>query len=252
MVKTSVLFGMLSLAIGSALAQSTLQGSVRELLPSDQAQGGLAAVTIKIVDVNRNEVGHGISDGQGSYSVEVAKAAKAPLRARYEKVGYFSFPTFREVKSLKGRQQDVLLSKGGASNEYYRAAARGAVQLSSAGPEQSSQAATIIASLPPTDRDRVVEHLKTEGSPALARDIAVAKLAMDYSDAIRGKLRGSTELQLVRTQANFPTIGAVFVYGEVPAPAWKKNVNDVASAVAGVTGTKVQNDVVIKAAVVKP
>ena len=234
-------------ASSCALGQDVLSGRVKELLPAEQAASGIPGVSVKVVDSSKKVVGQGITDGKGSYTVAVQPGIRGGVQALYEKVGYYSFPTPREVKSLKATQPDVFLSRGGASNEYYKAVAQGTVQVSSAGAAESSQAAAVIASLPSRDREKVMEELKATAPLAVIKEVSAAQKANEFSEAIRVKLRatGGGELELVRAQANFPKTGDIWLYGEVFGMGSKKNVYEIARSVEGVRDIK--NDVWVKA-----
>lgn len=241
--------GLISLAFASGASPGVcaelLIGSVYDL-GGNAATSGIAGVSVTVRDSKEQAVGSGITDGKGAYSIEV-RAPTGKLVAYYEKIGYFAYPTIRQVSSLKGAQPPVALSKGSASTEYYKAVVAYVAKANTENPKDSALFVAGLAGLPAGDKAKVVEQLKVSSSPSLFAEFVAADKTSESSAQVLEKLKytGMAHYKGIKAYPNFPQTGSIWLYGSVSDPALIKAVESIARSVEGVK--TIQNDVKVRA-----
>lgn len=223
-----------------------LSGSVYDLGGKNVASSGIAGVSVTVRDSKEQDVGSGITDGKGVYSIEVRAPAGGVLFAYYEKIGYFAYPTIRQVSSMKGAQPPVALSKGSASGEYYKTVVAYVAQANAENPKGSALVIAGLAGLPTGDRAKVMEQLKANSSPSLFAEFVVADKTSQSSAKVLEMLNytGIADYKGIKAYPNFPQTGSIRLYGYVSDPSHVKAVESIAKSVEGVKAVK--NDVKVR------
>jgi hypothetical protein len=193
-----------------------------------------------VKDANEQALGTGITDASGNYSIEVRDATASPIFARYEKIGYFAYPTIRRVASLKGVQPPLALSRGSASAEYYKILVSNFTRMSAEDPKDTAMVAA-LAGLPPAEKGNVIEQLKGSSPPSFFAKFEAADKTIQSSMALSEKLRSTGMVyRFVNAYPNYPNTGSILLYGSVSDPSYIKAVENIAKSIEGVS--TLQND----------
>src|ERR1700740_367357 len=89
----AVMLLLAAVAPSVGLCADVLTGLVYDLGGNNPKTSGIPGVSVSVRDAHEQALGNGITDARGNYAIEVQGDAKTPLFARYEKVGYFAYPT---------------------------------------------------------------------------------------------------------------------------------------------------------------
>lgn len=228
---------------GAAMAGDVV-GRVYDVGVSDAGRNGIPAVSVTIKDANEQVVGNGITDGKGNYTVAIQVPARMKLRAYYEKIGYFSYPTIRDVVlSVPVR---VPLARGNASSEYYKVVVE-SMGSKTEDPSEAAQVIAAVAALPKSDIAKILDQLKVEAPTPVQTQFAAAERTTKTLSSVLESMKGKREWAGVKAYANVPSPGSIWLYGTVENAAQKQAVEGFTKSLDKGSLT-VKNDVIVRAA----
>lgn len=235
-------------ALSSPICAQSFFGEVYDLGEPNSAKSGIGAVTVILREANGQVVTRGITDATGSYALNLPGEPKGTLSASFEKVGFFSYPTLRQVMQLKVAQPKVPMSRGGAQSEYYRAVAGSVIKASSTDGNEGRQAIAAVATLPTADKVRVEGELKAAASPKLLKDFEAASrlstTTSQFTNQLIDRKWGYFDVGDLRVVPSDPRTGVVWMTGSVPDRQQRTKLEQLLKEVEGVKG--VQNDLVVR------
>ena len=206
-----------------------LQGTVKNLGDANQNNNGVAGVSISIKDKNGKEIGSGLTDAKGNYKIGLLKQP-SHLTAYFDKLGFQSRPTIRQIPDSTLEQKPVFLVQEGASSVYYKNVA---TSIAAAGPAEKKEKTGLVAALPETDRSYVKQHLMQAGARATLDELKSAENMRYLASTVKEKLLPENSVKNLTIEAG-SVMGSVLMGGFVNSLVQKKQVEAVVKSVDGV------------------
>ena len=211
-----------------------------------EPRDGIAGVAVVISEETTQKVvndGH-ITDGMGTYNIEVNTPHRTKLVATFSRIGYLARPTRRPVGSLTQAQKSVQLVKESEVGAYYEAAADNIWIVYSSDPNASAASFSAVTALPTTGKAAVFDALKLKGGDAY-KSLEVADQTYQATQVFLSKYESvdGSGRKAFSAYANYGSTGTVWLFGAVPNADKKRDFEKAIKSFPAVRN--VQNDLVI-------
>lgn len=200
--------------LGAAALPASAERFAGEVLEIGRMQG-LAGVVVVVRNAAQKQVGNGNTDDKGAYAIDIPSPGDGPYTARYEKIGYHTFPTIKPGVTLGIRQPKVYLAQGNGGADYNKNIAANYVREAALDKAAASSLASMVAGLPASDRQAVVDQLKVANEVTLVADVQTAVVTNRKTAQFLQLFKEKGIAGNAFAYGNAPNLGAIYVWGSV-------------------------------------